>query len=61
MNQEVTVHYSDVQKKNYNHEYFRQRGVSEDYIKLALKVLMKYSDKIRLACLWPIQSEKSIN
>ncbi|HHY0604254.1 TPA: hypothetical protein ACVU5H_001651 [Vibrio parahaemolyticus] len=58
MNQEVTVHYSDVQKKDYNHEYFRQRGVSEDYIKLALKVLMKYSDKIRLACLWPIQSEK---
>ncbi|EGQ8491015.1 hypothetical protein GTP20_24070, partial [Vibrio alginolyticus] len=58
MNQEVTVRYSGVKKKNYNYEYFRKRGVSEAYIKLALKVLMKYSDKIRLACLWPIQSEK---
>ncbi|GEK15062.1 hypothetical protein [Aliivibrio fischeri] len=54
---DVYVKWTGDESKKYNYEYFLRRGVEEKYIKLALSCLSKYTDKIRLACVWPVASK----
>ncbi|WP_340481000.1 hypothetical protein [Vibrio anguillarum] len=61
---DVYVEWTDSENKKYNYEYFLSRGVEEKYIKLALICLAKYTDKIRLSCVWPVawdSKDKLIN
>lgn len=61
---DVHVKWTNKESKQYNYEYFLDRGVEEKYIKLALRCLSKYTDKIRLSCVWPVaydSKQKLIN
>ncbi|OOE86485.1 hypothetical protein BZG75_15105, partial [Salinivibrio sp. AR640] len=54
LNLDVNVTWTKNRSKKYNYKYFQTRGVEEKYIKLALASLSKYTDKMRLSCVWPV-------